>query len=266
MTIDDQIKDKKLQYDINREATKISSLSSGKIYKYEYLTGKDILPSNQEQIIEQAKFTCSLLGKALEKQIKTIDDQGEKQIKAIHNQGRFKTIKKYASDDEDSPWISKQKEIFNELADKRLNEINELDKKVNLDDLIYRYKGNTRNNKFNKYDNALDLINKIRNGKIKLADAKNNQNEFKMYLGEIKKDQKILKEQKNTVYNIELLYKARKEDIKFFDDYSLMLSEAKNKAKNNTNSKVLKILTPKQMLQRLPIALALVQAGINSQN
>ena len=121
---------------------------------------------------------------------------------------------------------SKQ-EIFNELVDKRVNEIIELDKKVNLDDLIYRYKGNTRNNKFNKYDNALDLIDKIKNGKIKLADAKNNQNEFKMYLGEIKKDQKILKKQKNTIYNIELLYKARKKTIKFFDDYSLMLSDKK---------------------------------------
>ena len=47
---------KKLNYDINREAAKISALSSGKIYKYEYLTSEDILPSNQ-QIIEQAKFT-----------------------------------------------------------------------------------------------------------------------------------------------------------------------------------------------------------------
>ena len=74
MTIDDQIRDEKLQYDINREAAKISSLSSGKIHKYEYLTGKDILPSNQQQIIEQAKLTYSPLGKAFEKQIKTIED------------------------------------------------------------------------------------------------------------------------------------------------------------------------------------------------
>ena len=54
MTIKDQIRDEKLQYDINREATKISALSSGKINKYEYLTVEDILPSNQQQIIEQA--------------------------------------------------------------------------------------------------------------------------------------------------------------------------------------------------------------------
>ena len=77
MTIDDQIMDEKLQYDINREAAKISALSSGKINKNEYLTDEEILPSNQKQIIEQAKFNYSLLGKAFEKQTKTIADQGK---------------------------------------------------------------------------------------------------------------------------------------------------------------------------------------------
>ena len=85
MTIDDQTKYEKLQYDVNREAAKISALSSGEFNKYEYLTGEEILPSNKQQIIEQAKFTYSLLGKAFEKQIKTIEDRGEKQIKAIHD-------------------------------------------------------------------------------------------------------------------------------------------------------------------------------------
>ena len=65
MTIEDQIRDETLQYDIDREAEKISALSSGKIDKYEYLTGEDILPSNQQQTIEQAKFTHSPLGKDL---------------------------------------------------------------------------------------------------------------------------------------------------------------------------------------------------------
>ena len=83
MTIEDQIKDEKLQYDINREAEKISALSSGKIDKHEYLTDEEILPSNQRQIIEQTRFTYSPLVKAFEKQTKTIEDKGEKQIKAI---------------------------------------------------------------------------------------------------------------------------------------------------------------------------------------
>ena len=73
-SINDRIRYEKLQYDINREAAKISTLSSGKTHEYEYLTGEDILPSNLQQIIEQARFTYSALGKAFEKQIKTIED------------------------------------------------------------------------------------------------------------------------------------------------------------------------------------------------
>ena len=66
MAIDYQIEDRKLSYEINREAAKISALTSSKIMKYEYLTAEEILPSNQKQIIEQGKFTYSSLGKALE--------------------------------------------------------------------------------------------------------------------------------------------------------------------------------------------------------
>ena len=83
MAIDDKIKDEKLQYNINKEAAKISALSSGKIDKYEVLTGEEILPSDESRIIEQAKFTYSSLLKAFEKQIKKIEDQGQKQIKAL---------------------------------------------------------------------------------------------------------------------------------------------------------------------------------------
>ena len=86
MTINDQIRDEKLQYDINREAAKILALSSGKIHKYEYLTGEDILPSNQQQMIEQAKFTYSPLGKAFEKQIKTTEDEVKIQLEALKQQ------------------------------------------------------------------------------------------------------------------------------------------------------------------------------------
>ena len=84
MTINDQIKDEKLQFDFNREAAKISALSSGKPHKYEYLTGEDILPSNQQQIIDQTKFTYSPLGKGFDKQIKTIEGQGKKQVDALY--------------------------------------------------------------------------------------------------------------------------------------------------------------------------------------
>ena len=85
MTIEDHIRDEKLQYNINRETTNISALSSGKIDKYEYLTGEEILPSNQQQIFEKTKFTYSPLGKAFRKQIKAIKEQEEKQVKAIQD-------------------------------------------------------------------------------------------------------------------------------------------------------------------------------------
>ena len=78
MTIDDKIRDEKLQYDINREAAEISALSSKKIDKYEYHTDEEILPPDQRRMIEQAKFVYSPLGKAFEKQTKTIEEQGKK--------------------------------------------------------------------------------------------------------------------------------------------------------------------------------------------
>ena len=95
MTIDDQIRGEKLQYDANRDAAKIYQ----NWYIYENLTGEEILPSNQKQIIEKAKFTyffskftyICFLGKAFE--IKTIEVQGGKQIKAIQDQGIIKAIK-----------------------------------------------------------------------------------------------------------------------------------------------------------------------------
>ena len=81
MTITNQIRDEKLQYDISRKAAEISALSSGKIDKHEYLTGKEILPSNQQQIIEQAKFTYSPLGKAFENQIKKLKIKGKNKLR-----------------------------------------------------------------------------------------------------------------------------------------------------------------------------------------
>ena len=119
MTIEDQIKDEKLQYDINREAAKISALSSGKFDKYEYLTGEEILPSNQQQIFQQAKFNYSPLGKALGKQRRTIKDQGEKQVVALESlkppDKKLPPIKDFI------PMENLNPEIINEI--KRIEEI-----------------------------------------------------------------------------------------------------------------------------------------------
>ena len=85
MIMDDKVRDEKLPYDINRESAKIPALSTGKIDKYEFLAGDEMLPSDQNRIMEQANFTYCPPGKPFEKQTKTNEKQGKKQIDAIKN-------------------------------------------------------------------------------------------------------------------------------------------------------------------------------------
>ena len=130
MTIDDKIRNEKLQNDINRETAKISALTSGKIDKYEYPTGeKKILASDQRRVIEQAKFTYSPLGKAFEKQTKKIEKQGEKQIKALEN--RVET--KFLDIDQNSIASLFSKNYLNEEATYELNKVLKMEnnKKLN---------------------------------------------------------------------------------------------------------------------------------------
>ena len=138
MRIDDKIRDEKLQYDINREAAKILALSSGKIDKYEYLTGETILISDQRRVIEQAKFTYSHLGKALEKQTKTIEEQGKRLIDNITNQN--KRLAALTNIDDDHKDIYKK--IFEEVAKQRFDEIKILNDEINQNNFIYYFKPN----------------------------------------------------------------------------------------------------------------------------
>ena len=132
MSINHQIRDEKLQYDINRKAAEISALSSGKTHKYEYLTGEDILLFNQQQIIEQAKFTYSALGEAFEKQIKTIEDQGKKQIDALESLKPKEKTKPIENK-------SKAEIIFNELINKRKDLMKELYESIDYKNLNFKY-------------------------------------------------------------------------------------------------------------------------------
>ena len=111
-----------------------------------------------------------------------------------------------------------------------------------------------------------ELFNVIKNNQIKFAEVKNKQNEFLNELSNIKIGKKTT-EQKEVINNLEKFYLSREEVINFFRDYIEMLFNANYDAKQNeTKGKGLKILTPKQMLQRLPIALAQVKAGNNSES
>ena len=164
MTIEDQIKDEKLQYDIKREGAKISALSSGKIDKYEYLTGEEILPSNQQRIIEQAKFTYSPLGKAFEKETKTIEDQGEKQIKAIQV-----NKKQLANTQEITIKNIFPENILNDEAKKQIDKISEIEKTVDREKLVYRASEYTYS--FPNFRTIKTFGRDIYNGEITLKEA-----------------------------------------------------------------------------------------------
>ena len=111
----------------------ISALSSGKLHKYEYLTGEDILSSSNQQIIEQARFTYSPLGKAFNKQIKTIEKQGKKQVDALN------TLK---SDNNQKLQIKNEniipKSVFaSDEAKKEINKILKTEKKIDREKFVY---------------------------------------------------------------------------------------------------------------------------------
>ena len=195
MIIEDQIKDEKLQYDINREAAKVSALSSGKINKYESLTGEEILPSNQQQ---------------------------------------------------------------------RLDEIEEMNKKVNYNDLKYEVRSSGEEFELDNTEDPFAFLNDIKKGKILLQKAKNIQKEYKKYLNKIRRGNKT-QEQIETLANMDILFNARDEAIRFIEDYGSMILEAKRLAKEQEGIG-LKILTPNQILKRLPIALAQIKAGDNSES
>ena len=170
MTINDQIRDEKRQYDINREAAKISALSSGKIHKFEYLTGKDILPSSQQQIIEQAKFTYSVQEKAFEKQVKTIEDQGKKQVKAL----KTKAINGKSNN---NPSISK--EIYDKILDERMDEILEESREIDYYNLVYKFKGPTKAISFTKFGGPMYTYDQLKKAKKHYNNQKKSRKIFK---------------------------------------------------------------------------------------
>ena len=131
--------------------------------------------------------------------------------------------------------------------------------------LVFKYKGRTNNEDFSKFDNTFVLIDKIRDDEISLNGVKDGQVKLNSTLAEIKKVPKNIYEnkirkQKQILKN---LRNARKAATDFFNEYTSRASEARRQAKKGTG---LKILTPKKMLRRLPITLAQIKAGNNSQS
>ena len=152
------------------------------------------------------------------------------------------------------------------MTEEKKTEIKNLDNSVDRDKLIYKYKGNTSDADFSEYYGAIDLINKIKDGDVSLKQVINDQYELKSKLGEIKKGNPKRKSQTNldVIKNVDNLYNSRQAAINFFIEYTERVSEAKFRSKQKGTG--LKILTPNQMLKRLPIALAQIKAGTNSES
>ena len=259
MTIEDQIKDEKLQYDINREAAKISALSSCKIDKYEYLTGEEILPSNQQQIIQQAKFNYSPLGKALEKQRKTIKDQGEKQVDALKT-----SYKKLLSIKDFVPTEKFNLEIIDEI--KRIEEI---EKNVDRDKMFYEL--TNRNYDFRGFKTIRTYGNDIRNNVTSLRAANLEQANLLAHVKNVVKNTKPQdpeqKKLKSDVLNsVRALVEGRELMYNAFRSGIFHRLEESQEGEGVNEGEQLKILTPNQMVKRLQIALAQVKAGNNSES
>ena len=151
--------------------------------------------------------------------------------------------------------------IFNELISKRSGLMKELYDHVDYNNLKFDFVGPTRDVNFDEYMDSKELFNKIKDNKIHFDDPVKRQNEFLNKINNVKIGKKTIK-QKEIIDNLEKFYISREEVINFFRDYGKMVPDASYKSKRNeTKGKGLIILTPKQMLQRLPIALAQVKAG-----
>ena len=162
----------------------------------------------------------------------------------------------------------KEREIFENIYNKRLDKIKELSKKIDDNILVFTIISTGRKNDFSKKDNPLTFLNKIRQGEITVEEAKESQKEFINYLKIIRKWNNT-QEQEKTLKNLNVLFNGRNDAINFIEDCGSMILEAKRKVAEELKEQQrtrLKILTPKQILQRFPIAPAQVKVGNNSKN
>ena len=180
----------------------------------------------------------------------------EKNIEAIQD---HKKQLANINDDYKNILLSKEREIFKNIYNERLNKIEESNKNIDYNNLKYTVISTGEEFEFDKSENPLAFLNDIKTGKISLEETNKLQKDYTEYLNKIQKGNKS-DEQKKTLANINIIFNARKNAIKFIGDNGSIILEAKRKA---TEGKVLKILTPKQTLQRLSIALAQIKAGNN---
>ena len=136
-----------------------------------------------------------------------------------------------------------------------------MNNKIDYNNLKYVAVNSRTSYNFSELEDPLTFLNEIKKGETSLEEAKATQQNYLDYLNIIRKGNKNA-EQRKSLVNINMLYNARSDAIKFIEDYGSMILEAKTLAREQEGTE-LKILTPNQMLKRLPIALAQEKAGNN---
>ena len=213
------------------------------------------MPSNQQQIIEQAKFTYFPLGKTFEKQTKTIEDQGKKQVDALE---ALKPPDKQLSSIRD--FISKER-LNSEIVDE-IERIVEEERKADRIKMVYKASNETYDLK--KIKTIRVFGNEIRND-INMSMANDEQNQLLRYIIKRKSKTKshnpeLKKVKEDVLHSARTLHKGREMVFKAFESGIFLKPGQLNQGKG------LKILFPKQMLQRLSIVLAQIKAGNNSKS
>ena len=188
----------------------------------------------------------------------------KKQVKAIQDNKQLVNINKN-DDYKDKLLLSREREIFKNIYNKRLDKIEELNNKIDYNNLNYVAVATGDKYSFDDLDDPLTLLKNIKKRKISMGKAMAQQYNFHKYLNLIRIGNKN-ENQKRTLANTNVFYNARDNAIQFIHDYGRMIIEAKNQALEEKFGKGLKILTSNQMLKRSPIALAQVKAGNNSES
>ena len=203
------------------------------------------------------------MGKVLDKQIKTIEGQGETQVDTLNTLKPNNNKLKVKEED-----IIPEGAFASDEAKEELNKILKIEKTVATEKLVY---------KAGKYEYDFRNFNAIRtfgedisNGKITLEEADENQSDLTDEINEFTKNTRPRsdkKKQKGEIVkeNLYNFFKAMEMVLNGFKS-KIFLTESTGTGLFNTDNSKLKVLTPKQMLQRLPIALAQVKAGNNSEN
>ena len=168
-----------------------------------------------------AKFTYSPLGKAFEKEIKTIEDQGKKQVEVLKDLKPKEQTKPIThkldddDDDDDDVEVLKQKETYNKLFDEKLNEIREISKEMDYKSLIYAFTTKVIGLvNFIEFKGPFSLLKEIRNGDISLKMAKKYQKNLKRKLDQIKSGNPKHESGKQlyTIENVKNLFDSRQKN------------------------------------------------------